>query len=309
MEKARSPLNPAKSARFRHIRGMVARALDCIGGRACIISVGKERSAPMLSYQHIYHAGNLADVQKHALLCAMLSYMTQKDKPVSYLETHAGRGLYQLDADEAVKTGEAAAGIDLVLSRGLLPDDHPYLQALARVRAVHGPRSYPGSPLLAAECLRLQDKITLAELHPQENAALEYAMSTTQAKVFKQDGFEMAQAQTPPDPRRGMMLIDPSYEVKADYDAIPKAIAQLHRKWNVGVIALWYPILTDGRHGPMLKALEAQNMPKTLRHEVKFPPAREGHRMIGSGMYVVNAPYGTEDEAKRLSGIFSKIRG
>lgn len=261
----------------------------------------------MLSYQHIYHAGNLADVQKHALLCAMLEYLTRKDKPLSYLETHAGRGLYQLDAPEAVKTGEAAAGIDLIRARGLLPDDHPYLAALARVRAVHGERAYPGSPLLAAECLRPQDKISLAELHPQENAALEYAMSATQARVFKQDGFAMAQAQTPPQPRRGVLLIDPSYEVKDDYDAIPKVIAKLHRKWNVGVIALWYPLLTSGLHGQMLAELEAQNLPKTLRHEVKFPPARDGHRMIGSGMFIVNAPYGLEDEAARLTKVFKAI--
>lgn len=261
----------------------------------------------MLSYQHIYHAGNLADVQKHALLCAMLDYLARKDKPLSYLEAHAGRGLYQLDAPEAVKTAEAAAGIDLIEARGLLPADHPYLAALARVRAAHGGRAYPGSPLLAAECLRPQDKITLAELHPQENAALEYAMSATQARVFKQDGFAMALAQTPPQPRRGVLLIDPSYEVKADYDAIPKTIVKLHRKWNVGVIALWYPILTTGAHGPMLAALEAQNLPKILRHEVKFPPARAGHRMIGSGMFIVNAPFGLQDEADRLSQMFKGL--
>jgi 23S rRNA (adenine2030-N6)-methyltransferase len=234
-------------------------------------------------------------------------FLTRKDKPLSYMETHAGRGLYQLAAPEAVKTGEAAAGIDLILSRGLLTDAPPYLAALARVRAAHGDRAYPGSPLLAAECLRPQDKITLAELHPQENAALEYAMSVTNARVLKQDGFAMAQALTPPDPRRGVLLIDPSYEVKADYDAIPKAIAKLHRKWNVGVIALWYPILTSGAHGPMLQALEALNLPKTLRHEVKFPPARDGHRMIGSGMFIVNAPYGLEDEAARLTKLFKAL--
>ena len=261
----------------------------------------------MLSYQHIYHAGNLADVQKHALLCTMLDYMTRKDKPISYLETHAGRGLYQLDAPESIKTGEAAAGIDLVLARNLLPADHPYLQALSRIRDTHGARAYPGSPLLAAECLRPQDRIHLAELHPQENAALTYAMSPYGAHVVKQDGFQMAHALTPPDPRRGLMLIDPSYEIKADYDAIPKFIGQIHRKWNVGIIALWYPILTSGAHRPMLAALKAQNLPKTLRHEVAFPPARDGHRMIGSGMFIVNAPFGTADEADRLDRVFSAL--
>lgn len=261
----------------------------------------------MLSYQHIYHAGNLADVQKHALLCTMLGYLTQKDKPLSYLETHSGRGLYQLDAPEAIKTGEAAAGIDLIQARGLLPADHPYLQALERVRDAHGKRAYPGSPLLAAESLRPQDKMHLAELHPQEHAALDYVMSPYDAYVVKKDGLTMAQSLCPPQPRRGLLLIDPSYEVKDEYEAIPKAIGQIHRKWNVGVIALWYPILTDDRHTPMLAALEALALPKTLRHEVRFPPAREGHRMVGSGMFVVNAPWGLEDEAARLDRVFAAL--
>ncbi len=261
----------------------------------------------MLSYQHIYHAGNLADVQKHVLLCALLDYMTRKDKPLSYLETHAGRGLYRLDAPEAIKTGEAAAGIDLLQAKGLLPADHPYLRALARVRAAHGARAYPGSPLLAAECLRPQDRMHLAELHPQEYAALQQVMLGTGAQVVQQDGFAMAQALTPPDPRRGVMLIDPSYEVKADYDAIPKTIAKLHRKWNVGVIALWYPILTDNRHAAMLAALEAANLPKPLRHEVTFPPARDGHRMVGSGMFIVNAPYGLDQDCAALDAVFAAL--
>lgn len=261
----------------------------------------------MLSYQHIYHAGNLADVQKHALLCAMLGYLTRKDKPLTYLETHSGRGLYQLDAPEAVKTGEAAAGIDLITAQGLLPADHPYLVALAQVRATHGARAYPGSPLLAAQCLRPQDRMHLAELHPQEYAALDYVMSPYAAHVVKQDGFALAQAVCPPEPRRGLLLIDPSYEVKSDYESIPRAIGQLHRKWNVGVIALWYPILSDQRHAPMLTALETLDLPKALRHEVRFPPAREGHRMIGSGMFIVNAPWGLTDETTRLDRVFAQL--
>ena len=103
------------------------------------------------------------------------------------------------------------------------------------------------------------------------------------------------------------MLIDPSYEVKADYDAIPKTIAKLHRKWNVGVIALWYPILTSGAHGPMLKALEALNLPKVLRHELTFPPVRAGHRMIGTGMFILNTPWGTEADAQALDRMFAAL--
>jgi 23S rRNA (adenine2030-N6)-methyltransferase len=262
----------------------------------------------MLSYQHIYHAGNLADVQKHMLLAAMLSYLIRKDKPVSYIETHAGRGLYHLDAPEAMKTGEAAAGIDRILGDGSLPADHPLLAALAACKATHGETAYPGSPLIAQHLLRPQDSLQFAALHPGEHAALRPSQPWGRAKIHLQDGFELAQSLAPPTPRRGLLLIDPSYEIKSDYDRIPGIIATLHRKWNVGIIALWYPILKDGAHGSMLRALESQNLPGALRHEVRFPPVREGHRMIGSGMFVVNAPFGTEAECARLNGLFAGLQ-
>ncbi|KIC37675.1 protein involved in catabolism of external DNA [Ruegeria sp. ANG-R] len=261
----------------------------------------------MLSYQHIYHAGNLADVQKHALLAWVLGYLTQKDKPLSYIETHSGRGLYQLDAVEAVRTGEAAAGIARAQREGWFAADHPMSRVLEAVQARHGAAAYPGSPLIAANLLRDQDSLHLAELHPQEHAALSLALSPYGAKVYRQDGFELAQSLLPPSPRRGMMLIDPSYEVKADYDRMPGLIAKLHRKWNVGVIALWYPLLTDARHAPMIAALKSAGYPKAMSHEVGFPPAREGHRMIGSGMFVLNAPFGIENEMARLSKVFAQL--
>jgi len=261
----------------------------------------------MLSYQHIYHAGNPADVHKHALLCAMLSYLTAKDKPLSYLETHAGRGLYMLDAPEAVKTGEAAAGIEAILRRGGMAADHPYLAALAQVRASHGPQAYAGSPLLAATILRPSDQIHLAELHPQEHAALDFAMSAYGARVYKQDGFAMAQAICPPEPRRGLMLIDPSYEVKTDYETIPAQIAKLHRKWNVGVIALWYPVLKTGQHMPLVNGMLYANFPGCLHHEARFRPAQKNHGMIGSGLFVINAPFGLNDEAARLTRLFNTL--
>ncbi|MCE8537734.1 23S rRNA (adenine(2030)-N(6))-methyltransferase RlmJ [Ruegeria pomeroyi] len=261
----------------------------------------------MLSYQHIYHAGNLADVQKHAILAVAIDYLTRKDKPLSYLETHAGRGLYHLDAVEAVRTGEAKAGIGRVEGADWFDATHPLMRVLAALRADHGGAAYPGSPLVAAYLLRPGDMMHLAELHPQEHAALEQAVAGFSARVYQRDGFETAQSLLPPEPRRGMMLIDPSYEVKSDYDRIPAVIAQLHRKWNVGVIALWYPILADARHKPMLAALERQGLPKVLRHEVRFAPAREGHRMVGSGMFVINAPFGLADEAARLSDLFAQL--
>ncbi|MEX0305886.1 MAG: 23S rRNA (adenine(2030)-N(6))-methyltransferase RlmJ [Ruegeria sp.] len=261
----------------------------------------------MLSYQHIYHAGNLADVQKHALLAWTLRYLTQKDKPISYVETHSGRGLYHLDAAEAVQTGEAAAGITRAQREGWFDPDHPISRVIMAVQLSHGPAAYPGSPLIAANLLRDQDSLHFAELHPQEHAALSLALSPFGAKVYRQDGFELAQSLLPPTPRRGMILIDPSYEVKADYDRLPGLISKLHRKWNVGVIALWYPILTDARHEPMISALKAAGYPKAVCHEVDFPPARDGHRMVGSGMFVLNAPFGIENEMERLSEMFAQL--
>lgn len=257
----------------------------------------------MLSYQHAYHAGNAADLHKHALLASALAYLTRKDKPLSYIETHSGRGLYDLAGAEARKTGEAEAGIQQALRRGLLPDAHPLCQALSAIRTQHGGDAYPGSPLIAGHFLRPGDSAHLAELHPGEYAELR--RHARFAKLYRQDGFALAQSLCPPMPRRGMMLIDPSYEIKSDYDRIPAEIASLNRKWNVGVIALWYPILSDGRQAPMADSLR-QAHPEALMSEVRFPPARASHGMIGSGMFVVNPPWGLTENAAQIAHIFAK---
>ena len=127
------------------------------------------------------------------------------------------------------------------------------------------------------------------------------------AHLYQRDGFEMALAVTPPSPRRGLMLIDPSYEVKADYEAIPRHMAAIHRKWNVGILMLWYPILTSGAHEGMLDAL-TNAFPDGLRAEVTFPPVRDGHRMVGSGLFVVNPPWGMAEEMDQLAHLFRGVR-
>lgn len=255
----------------------------------------------MLSYQHLYHAGNLADVHKHALLAWMLDYLAKKDKPLTYLESHAGRGLYDLSAPEALKTGEAAQGIGRLEAR--LAPGHPYRRALDATRAAHGAQAYPGSPLIAALLLRATDNLHVAEKHPQEYAALTEAMLAFPVRVHRADGFAKVMELTPPMPRRGLLLVDPSFETAADYDEMPKFLGQVARKWNVGVLVLWYPILSDFRHKPMLEALESAH-PDALRHEIRFPPAREGHRMQGSGLFVVNPPWGLAEEAARVTALF-----
>lgn len=234
----------------------------------------------------------------------MLDYLTRKDKPLTYIETHAGRALYDLQDEAALKTGEAAQGIAKV---GQFFDaEHPFSRTLEAVRQEHGPDAYPGSPLIAASQLRPQDSIHLAELHPREFDALSFSMSSTGARCYNQDGFALAHSLTPPTPRRGLMLIDPSFEIKSDYADIPRHIAQITRAWNVGIICLWYPILKVSAHRKMVAQLEAA-YPDALRHEVTFAAARQGHGMIGSGLFVINPPYGLSDETQRLSACFDAL--
>lgn len=253
----------------------------------------------MLSYQHAYHAGNLADVHKHAALAVALTYLTAKDKPLSYIETHAGRGYYDLNGHEAEKTGEAAQGIEKLGDS--FPADHPYTRARTAISKRFAPNIYPGSPAIAAEILRPTDSLHLAELHPAEHAALTRNLTGKNTHIHRSDGLDLALAITPPTPRRGLMLIDPSYEIKDEYNQIPKVVSQVHKKWNVGVIMLWYPILTDARHTSLL------GIENAMYHEVRFPPARLGHGMIGSGLAILNPPFGLTEELPRLTEIFSNL--
>ncbi|AVW91067.1 23S rRNA (adenine(2030)-N(6))-methyltransferase RlmJ [Celeribacter baekdonensis] len=263
----------------------------------------------MLSYQHGFHAGNLADVQKHALLAVMLDYMTRKDKPISYIETHAGRGLYDLTSAQSQKTKEAAQGIEKVGS--WFKPDHPYARARQIIAEAHGATTYPGSPAIAQALLRASDAIHLAELHPAEFAALDENTKASPGQsvlnVKQIDGMQFAQSICPPDPKRGLMLIDPSYEIKTEFETLPSAIYKLHRKWNIGVIALWYPVLKTGQHMPLVNGMLYANFPGCLHHEVRFRPAQKNHGMIGSGLFVINAPFGLNDEAARLTRLFNTL--
>ncbi len=259
----------------------------------------------MLSYQHGYHAGNLADVHKHAALAWVLGEMVRKDKPLSYLVTHAGRGLYDLGAPEALKTGEAAAGIARV--KEWFAEGDPYTRVLAETRRLHGLRAYPGSPMVAALSLRPQDRMTLAELHPREGEALERNLRPFGARVERRDGLEMAVSLAPPTPRRGLLLCDPSWEVKAEYETVPDALEAVARKWNVGVLVLWYPLLPDARHAGMLRRL-GDAFPEGLRHEVRFPRARAEHGMEGSGLFVVNPPWRLDERLAWLAERFATLR-
>ena len=243
-------------------------------------------------------------MHKHAALCIALDYLTGKDKALSYLETHAGRGLYDLSDAQAEKTGEAAQGVGRLLER--FADDHPYPAMLSRVRADCGPNAYPGSPLIAATMLRRFDRIEVAELHPAEFAALERTMpERPNTRLHQRDGVEMARALTPPEPRRGLMLIDPSWELRDEYARMAALLPAIHRKWGVGALMLWYPLLPDERHRTMTHALRTA-IPDVTLHEVRFPPARAGHGMRGSGLALVKPPWGLERALPNLAAIFEE---
>lgn len=238
----------------------------------------------MLSYQHAYHAGGPADLHKHLALAALLTLLTRKARPISYLESHAGRGLYALDGPEAAKTGEAAAGIGR-----LTPGAGPFWEALAESRRRHGAAAYPGSPLIAAALLRPGDCIALCELHPAEEAGLAEALP--KAAIHRRDGHEGLVALTPPTPRRGLALIDPSYEVKEEYARTAQTARSVGARWPEGVVAIWYPILPAARHGALVDPLAEAG---AWQHEAPLrAPAERG--LQGSGLLILNPPYGAAE--------------
>ena len=240
----------------------------------------------MLSYQHAYHAGGPADLHKHIVLAELLARLTMKPRAISYLETHAGRGLYDLDAPEAAKTGEAAQGIARFHPR----PETPFARALAAARATAGPAAYPGSPAIARALLRPQDRLVLMELHPAEHATLRATLAGPGVAIHRRDGLEGALALAPLTPRRGLVLVDPSYELKPEYAAVAGSVRRLVARWPEVAVLVWYPLLPARRHCELLAGL-APLSPKI--DEVAFVPAPP-RGMTGSGLALVNAPYRAE---------------
>lgn len=248
----------------------------------------------MLSYQHAYHAGGPADVHKHAALAALLALLTAKERPISYLESHAGQGRYDLSDGAALKTGEALRGVAMTARA-----DHPYWKAIDAARAESGEASYPGSPKLAEALLRPQDRMTLMELHPVEHMALSHVMGTGRpggptVAVHRRNGHEGLRALTPPQPLRGLALIDPSYEVKTEYDETAALALEIWARWPQGVIVVWYPILPAGRQAALIGPVMAVAQEAAMVDEVRFrsPPARG---MQGSGLLILNPPFGAQE--------------
>ena len=244
----------------------------------------------MLSYRHGFHAGNWADTHKHAALALILARLREKAKPFCVIDPFAGDGIYDLTAPEAVKTGEFEEGIAKIWRRNDAPAClAPYLDAVRAFNAGGRLTKYPGSPAIARAALREADRLVLAELHPTAHAHLKrWAASDQRIVVHRRDGFEFLAAALPPTPRRGLVLIDPSYEVKSEYDALPRALEKAMRKWKEGIYVVWYPILPEGRHQALLAGL-APLRPLISEIAPKAPPARG---LQGAGIAVVNPPFG-----------------
>lgn len=254
----------------------------------------------MLSYQHGYHAGNFADVVKHLTLSRLLSYMTHKEKPIFYLETHSGRGSYDLKEGQAVKTKEHQQGIELLWKqKETLPAPfNPYLQILRRMNPANELRYYPGSPSLALHLLREQDRLFCSELHPREFEHLQRLPSDGKRVFFSHsDGVENLKSLLPPPERRGLIFIDPSYEIKTDYKSMPKAIKAAYQQFSTGVFCLWYPIVDKYFHEQLLRGLDNIDVANPLRLEFNLSHLA-GPGMTGCGLWMANAPYVLKEEMK-----------
>lgn len=247
----------------------------------------------MLSYQHAYHAGNYADVMKHLIIAQILSYLLQKDKALFYFEAHAGRGQYHLNSSEALKTTEWQDGIGrLWPKKNKLPQAFaPYIHALDLYNENNTLCHYPGSPLIAASFLRAIDRGYLCELHPQEYNQLSENLSRfKRVHVQQEDGIARMISMLPPQERRGLIVLDPSYELKTEYQSIPKALKLAYDRFQTGVFCLWYPIVNPYHHAQLLRALAQLNPVKAITFEL-YPGKLNTTQMRGSGMLILNPPF------------------
>ncbi len=282
----------------------------------------------MLSYQHGYHAGNPADVFKHAILLSLLEILMEKPRAISFIDSHAGRGLYDLRSMEANKTGEYKSGIanlfksasppswalGLVKAIQTLNEQKHFIQAVTDEDYIQHYPLYAGSILLAARKLPLEHYIEAMELHPQEYVALKESLKVyPHVHLHKRDSFEGIKALLPPrgaKPRRGVILIDPPYEIKTDFITAADAIIKLSQNWIEGVGVLWYPCLADQRELSMVQKL----MGFMKEHHIPFwngcaMMKAKGHSLIGSGIFITFPPFGLEERLNEILRGWEMIYG
>ena len=253
-----------------------------------------------MNYRHAFHAGNFADVLKHAVLARIVEYMKRKEAAFRVIDTHAGVGLYDLSSDEAGRTGEWETGIARLMG---IPAPAPVADLLAPyldvVRALNpeGLNLYPGSPLVTRRLLRRQDRLTAIELHPADAALLKSNFAGDhQVRVIELDGWLALGAHLPPKERRGLVLIDPPFEKPDEFATILKGVAKAHRRWPGGTYAIWYPIKKTGDVERFREGLAALGIPSILDIRLTTRAATPEPRLHGCSMAVINPPYLLEAE-------------
>ncbi|EOX1813991.1 TPA: 23S rRNA (adenine(2030)-N(6))-methyltransferase RlmJ [Vibrio cholerae] len=256
----------------------------------------------MLSYRHSFHAGNHADVLKHIVQSLILNSLQQKEKPFVYHDTHSGVGRYDLTHEWSEKTGEYKQGIARVWQQDNIPAElDSYLDAIRQLNQGETLRYYPGSPRVARAHLREQDRMVLTELHPSDYPLLEQEFHRDrQVSIYKEDGFARLKASLPPQERRGLVLIDPPYELAKEYGDVVRAIAHSYKRWATGIYAIWYPVVNRCDIDDMLQGLQGLEIRKILQIELGVAPDTNERGMTASGMIVINPPWTLESQMQTI---------
>ncbi len=243
-----------------------------------------------MNYRHSFHAGNSADVVKHSLLIALVRALQQKEGALTLIDTHAGCGLYDLDGQDAQRTGESTQGVLRALAdpNPLLDD---YRAAVQAVNAAAEPHFYPGSPRILAQNLRPQDFLVLNEKHPEDAYTLRRVMRDTSAAVHERDAYELWLAMLPPRTARGVVVVDPPYEQPDERARITATLAAAHRKWAHGVTVIWYPLKDRATHWRWSEQLSKLGIRKLLQVEHWLYDNEQPGLYNGAGLYIVNPPY------------------
>ncbi|WP_028864518.1 23S rRNA (adenine(2030)-N(6))-methyltransferase RlmJ [Psychromonas aquimarina] len=265
----------------------------------------------MLSYRHSFHAGNFADVLKHTVAASILDYMLKKDKPLCYLDTHSGCGAYSFQSSEALKTKEFNNGIFPLWQRDDLPAPVArYVEQVAEFNAQSKLAHYPGSPSIARQMLRDTDRMFLFELHPNEFTSMrENFGGDRQIKMAKKDGLEGLVANMPPKERRGFILIDPSYEIKNEYDLVVERLIQAVRRFATGTYALWYPVVNRQVINRMERELKKSGIKNMQLFELGIQGDSAERGMTSSGMIVINPPWTLKKEMQESLPFLAETLG
>jgi len=267
-----------------------------------------------VNYRHAFHAGNFADVFKHAVLCRILNYLRAKPAPFRVIDTHAGAGLYDLASVEASRGREWQTGIGRLMAVELAPPVAallaPYLEVVGALNERGRLKTYPGSPALVRAWLRAQDRLIACEIEPQAAAALRQNLrGDVRIKTLDIDGWTALGAYVPPKERRGLVLVDPPFEDEGDFRRLVQGLAAAHRKWATGIYALWYPIKGTAERDALAKSLRRQGIAKILRSELIVAPLSDPDRLNGCGMILVNPPWTLESELSVLLPALAAVLG